>query len=175
MTPQEGLNRVVKETHREKTMRDKDLWWPLYLLAIIYRVLRGPSETTTVLTAEKYHERCYRRICNEAGSVKDTPKLLIWSRRQEHVVKFKRWYMPDRTYVTYVVDIRIASPGGKIQHLPRKYYPAMAWGVSEKDRYPHTVAVNAALHDIFETIKEFDDCKWIALDKNKTVVRENHS
>ncbi len=156
-------------------MNDERLKWPLYFLALLYRFLRGPSETTSRIIAENYHERCYHRVCGEEGCVTDTPRLLIWSRRQEFMVKYHRWYMIDRVYATYVVDIRIVSPRGKVQHLPRKHYPAMAWGVSYKDKYPHHVAVNTALHEIFETIKEVDNCRWIATDKNYDVVRELQS
>ncbi len=155
-------------------MNDERLNWPLYILALLYRFIRGPSETTLKTISENYHERCYYKICDNNVNKEDIPRLLIWSRRQDYLVKYYRWYMINRTYVSYIVDIRVASTDGKVQHLPRKYFPAMAWGISNKDRYPHNVAINAALHDIMKTIKEVDNCNWIELENDLEIVRETH-
>lgn len=107
------------------------------LYATIHVLIRGGSVVESTLTPLEYK---YRYLM-DLGNGKD--RFMVFRCRQHrHYVRYHRWYMRNRVYYTYSVEMINMDGTSFIDHHVC-HYPHLCMGWLANTTYPHQCAINA--------------------------------
>lgn len=109
------------------------------LVVVMHVLMRGKSEVVTTLTPLEYVYRHVIRLDNG-----DERYIVFRCRQHRHVVKYAKWYMVDRVYYTYAVEM-INVDGLAFNDYHIAHYPHVCAKWLHRSRYPHRCAINAHL------------------------------
>lgn len=109
------------------------------LYATFHVLLRGGSVVETTLTPLEYK---YRYLMSMGRG--NSRFLVFRCKQHRHRVRYQRWYMRDKVYYTYSVEMINVDGDSFIDHHIG-YYPHLCMGWLAGTTYPHQCAINAHL------------------------------
>lgn len=101
------------------------------LVAAIYSIIRGESETYTVDTG-----KCFSYTFRT-----DHLPLRFTSQEFRHVTKFKRWYMSSRVRYSYLVQVSETNESGEVRMLRCIPMPLLCSRYFTDSSLPHRLAI----------------------------------
>lgn len=112
-------------------------------LSSVYVLLRGRSKTETRLTKNEFTHR--HSLDKSDGN---EHYVLLMCHQFEHTVRFENWFIPDRNFYTYKVEVVYIKGVDDYKELPVGYYPHMCPFWLRRTTYPHHCAVNAYIDNL---------------------------
>ena len=112
-----------------------------HLLSSVYVALRGKSRTKSTLTDNTFNYH----FSTLSADGKEERYIDLICHQFKHEVIFDTWYMPNRIYYTYKVDVVSLKDVSTVSHFPHMDFPHMCAESLHDTHYPHLCAINAYL------------------------------
>lgn len=109
---------------------------------VLFFVLRGECTVKTTVTNLEYKYRHTFSTVN--GRVRS---IIFRCRQHRHYVKYTHWFIPNRVYFTYGVEM-INVDGEDFNDYHVAHYPHIGFWFLARTIYPHRCAVNAHIDAI---------------------------
>lgn len=107
-----------------------------------YVALRGKSIVTTVMTDNTFN---YHYSVLDMATQKEEKFIDLICHQFKHEVKYKSWWMIDRSFYSYRVEVVFIKEVSNESQFPHYDFPHMCWKWLHTTHYPHLCAINAYL------------------------------